>query len=73
MRNVITSLIITIMVSGCAVENFDPNKIHISQPKSTMPNQYDRPTPSQRAAIMSGERPDWDKKDGSSVGYGVAR
>ncbi len=59
MRNNFFFLIITMMVSGCAVENFDPNKHSINRFSEVMPRQYEKLTKSQRAAIMSGERPDW--------------
>lgn len=63
MWNAIFSLVVTVMLSGCAVKNFNPNKTHINQSSAVMPpGQYGKPTKSQRAAIMSGERPDWGRR-----------
>lgn len=60
MKNHVFFLIIKMMVSRCAVENFDPNKYRINRSSEVMSGQYEKLTKSQLAAIMSGERPDWD-------------
>lgn len=77
MKRSIASLVITMMVSGCAVENFDPNKVRFKMSSdkmspSKMFDKHDGLTPSQRTSLMSGEQPDWGKDEVISVGYGVA-
>lgn len=64
------------MVSGCAIENFDPNKVRFKMFSSSMPlnkilEQNIRLTQSQRMAVISGEQPDWGKDEVISIGYDI--
>lgn len=55
-----------LLCGGCAVENFDPASVRPTS-SPALPDMTAKPDKIQRAAIMSGEQPDWHRSSPPTI------